>query len=393
MQTRVISVEDFLHKVQVLIRFPVRPYVLPFLQFHLPILQTEVSNAASVLKLTPSEYLRQNESLIFDPVVGRSASSSSLTPSSTSLSSSPSIPLHYYSLGSHFSYPPSLVGEAFEIFQPTLPSNSIFSHPPPQYPYQPVSPPTPVHTPNNMGIKENGVASKRRFSPPDSRKENGVSDTDKDIIEVVSVAKRPSSSISQVSQHHSSSRTTSSISSHPHLVHHLNPLHPIHANGSVNTSALIQSQLNVRAALLESGSLVDATSNGYRVMNGSCSPKDISVNGRNTQSRPLESSDQSSLHHRNQHQTQQQQQSNSDRVYEREVTRSASVRSPNFSAQNLPQQQQMHAQSSRSPRDEAPVELDDQFKNIYTVSFTLFFKCSFNELFVQHMVNAVLFAT
>lgn len=381
MQTRVISVEDFLHKVQVLIRFPVRPYVLPFLQFHLPILQTEVSNAASLLKLTPSEYLRQNESLIFDPVVGRSASSSS---SST--------PLHYYSLGSHFSYPPSLVGEAFDIFQSTLPSNPIFSHPPPQYPYQPVSPPTPAHTPNNMGIKENGVASKRRFSPPDSRKENGVSDTDKDIIEVVSVAKRPSSSVSQVSQHHSSSRTPS-ISSHPHLVHHLNPLHPIHANGSVNTSALIQSQLNVRAALLESGSLVDATSNGYRVMNGSCSPKDISVNGRSTQSRPLESSDQSSLHHRSQHQTQQQQQPNSDRVYEREVTRSASARSPNFSAQSLPQQQQMHAQSSRSPRDEPPVELDDQFKNIYTVSFTRFLKYSCNELFVQHTVNAVLFAT
>ena len=54
-----------------------RPYVIPFLKLHLPILQSEINHLAKLSKLTPSQYLRQHESLILDLNVPSANSSAS----------------------------------------------------------------------------------------------------------------------------------------------------------------------------------------------------------------------------------------------------------------------------------------------------------------------------
>lgn len=342
-QNSTTSIENFLSRIEEITRFPVRPYVVPFLRLHLPVLQAELANSAAALKLTPSKFLRQNESLILDPVSGRTTSSSSYHSS-----------LHYLlPPGSHslFTFPPAFVGEAFEIFQPTV-ANPIFTAPsslqtiPTSYPYQPVSPPTPILTSNNMGIKENGVASKRRMSSPDSRKENGYIDVEKDVVEITHPAKRQVSSVSRVipTQHSRGNNASIVSTTHPHVHHHLPspsqtllsatslPLHPINSNGSA-----LQTQLNIRSALMET-SLREAVNSSYRFMNGNSSPKE--VNGRPENA--VENL---------QHQT-----SFSDR------DRTNTSRSPNYSHLRTLQQR------TSSDESVAPELFDDQFKSIYTVS-------------------------
>ncbi|XP_054164329.1 protein CBFA2T1-like [Oppia nitens] len=61
-----ISTEEFHQKIQEITNYPLRPYVIPFLKLHLPILQTEIVHFARVAKTNPSQYLREHESLILD---------------------------------------------------------------------------------------------------------------------------------------------------------------------------------------------------------------------------------------------------------------------------------------------------------------------------------------
>lgn len=70
-----ITIEDFHQSIQEITNYPLRPFVVPFLKSHLPLLQTEVLHYARAAKQTPSQYLRQHEQqllLLLDPVPGTS---------------------------------------------------------------------------------------------------------------------------------------------------------------------------------------------------------------------------------------------------------------------------------------------------------------------------------
>ncbi|KAI1285460.1 Protein CBFA2T2 [Halotydeus destructor] len=124
-----ITIEDFHQKIQDSTRYPLRPYVIPFLRLHLPVLQNEIMHFARLAKLTPAQYIRQHESLILDPVSTLNGSSGS-------------------SLA---------VGEPFEIFQPN-PQDSVATA---------------------MGVKEQLLQqAKRRLSPEGRGKENSPEDKD-----------------------------------------------------------------------------------------------------------------------------------------------------------------------------------------------------------------------
>jgi hypothetical protein len=193
-----------------------------------------------------------------------------------------------------------------------------------------------------MGIKENGVAFKRRMSPPDSRKENGYINVDDEVIEVASPAKRVT--VSRASPTRMNNAVP--LITAPRVHHHLPitsqsmvsnssyPLHPLNTNGSPNH----RTPTNLRSALLEAETAREAA-NDQRAINGHASPKNIAVNGR--------------------HENMSDEQNQYDRT-------NASARSPNSIHPTL----RTSSQQQRSPSDEsvAPELLDDQFKNIYTVS-------------------------
>ncbi|KAG8196445.1 hypothetical protein JTE90_012269 [Oedothorax gibbosus] len=61
-----ISIEEFHHKIQETTNHPLRPFVIPFLKSHLPILQTELIHYSRLAKQSPQQYLRQNEHVILD---------------------------------------------------------------------------------------------------------------------------------------------------------------------------------------------------------------------------------------------------------------------------------------------------------------------------------------
>ncbi|CAF3885987.1 unnamed protein product [Adineta steineri] len=60
-----LSVEEFHSKVQAATNFPLRPFALPFLKSTLPLLQKDLSQLAHHSKQSTSQYLAQNEDLIF----------------------------------------------------------------------------------------------------------------------------------------------------------------------------------------------------------------------------------------------------------------------------------------------------------------------------------------
>lgn len=61
-----ISIEDFHHNIQDVTNYPLRPFVVPFLKSHLPLLQTELVHYARAAKQSPAQYLRQHEQLVLD---------------------------------------------------------------------------------------------------------------------------------------------------------------------------------------------------------------------------------------------------------------------------------------------------------------------------------------
>lgn len=60
--------EEFLTKMQDLLHYPLRPYVLPFLRGHLPLLQSELAQLASRTSASVGVFVRQNPGLVLDPV-------------------------------------------------------------------------------------------------------------------------------------------------------------------------------------------------------------------------------------------------------------------------------------------------------------------------------------
>ncbi|CAG7785086.1 unnamed protein product, partial [Allacma fusca] len=61
-----LSIEEFHHSLQEVTSFPLRPFVLPFLRAHLPLLQREISHLARIAKQTPLSYIRSHEQVIFE---------------------------------------------------------------------------------------------------------------------------------------------------------------------------------------------------------------------------------------------------------------------------------------------------------------------------------------
>ncbi|XP_067145020.1 LOW QUALITY PROTEIN: protein CBFA2T1-like [Centruroides vittatus] len=61
-----LTIEEFHQKVQDVTNYPLRPFVVPFLKSHLPLLQTELIHFARLAKQTPQQYLRQHEQLVID---------------------------------------------------------------------------------------------------------------------------------------------------------------------------------------------------------------------------------------------------------------------------------------------------------------------------------------
>ncbi|XP_076358321.1 protein CBFA2T3-like isoform X3 [Tachypleus tridentatus] len=61
-----ISIEEFHQRVQDIMNCPLRPFVVPFLKSHLPILQNEIIQYARLAKQTPQQYLRQYEQAVLD---------------------------------------------------------------------------------------------------------------------------------------------------------------------------------------------------------------------------------------------------------------------------------------------------------------------------------------
>ena len=50
LQSNSITIEEFHHSLQDVTNFPLRPFVVPFLRAHLPLLQRELSNLARLAK-------------------------------------------------------------------------------------------------------------------------------------------------------------------------------------------------------------------------------------------------------------------------------------------------------------------------------------------------------
>ncbi|XP_054711582.1 protein CBFA2T3-like [Uloborus diversus] len=65
-----LSVEDFHHKIQEITNYPLRPFAVPFLKSHLPLLQAELVHFARLAKQSPQQYLRQHEHALLDSLSG-----------------------------------------------------------------------------------------------------------------------------------------------------------------------------------------------------------------------------------------------------------------------------------------------------------------------------------
>jgi hypothetical protein len=65
LQSNSITIEEFHHSLQDVTNFPLRPFVVPFLRAHLPLLQRELNNLARLAKqvsaaLAASKLLRSS---------------------------------------------------------------------------------------------------------------------------------------------------------------------------------------------------------------------------------------------------------------------------------------------------------------------------------------------
>ncbi|RWS15283.1 protein CBFA2T1-like protein [Dinothrombium tinctorium] len=68
-----ITIEEFCQKIQELTHYPLRPYVVPFLKIHLPILQNELIHFSRLFKLSVSQYIKQHESMILETMPAASS--------------------------------------------------------------------------------------------------------------------------------------------------------------------------------------------------------------------------------------------------------------------------------------------------------------------------------
>ncbi|XP_076323308.1 protein CBFA2T1-like isoform X2 [Tachypleus tridentatus] len=64
-----ITIEEFHQKIQEVTKYPLRPFVIPFLKSHLPLLQTELLQFARHARQSPQQYLRQHEQTLLDSSV------------------------------------------------------------------------------------------------------------------------------------------------------------------------------------------------------------------------------------------------------------------------------------------------------------------------------------
>lgn len=56
-QCNTISIEEFHNNLQDVTNFPLRPFVLPFLKTHIPILQKEITMQAKLTKQVPTYFI------------------------------------------------------------------------------------------------------------------------------------------------------------------------------------------------------------------------------------------------------------------------------------------------------------------------------------------------
>ncbi|XP_015280730.1 PREDICTED: protein CBFA2T2 isoform X1 [Gekko japonicus] len=73
-----VTIEDFHCKLQEATNFPLRPFVIPFLEANLPLLQRELLHCARAAKQTPSQYLAQHEHVLLNTNTASPADSSEL---------------------------------------------------------------------------------------------------------------------------------------------------------------------------------------------------------------------------------------------------------------------------------------------------------------------------
>ncbi|XP_044731925.1 protein CBFA2T3 [Chrysoperla carnea] len=70
-----LSIEEFHQALQDVTNFPLRPFVLPFLRAHLPLLQREVHNLARASKQSTLQYVRTHDHIVLDPTFSPSEAS------------------------------------------------------------------------------------------------------------------------------------------------------------------------------------------------------------------------------------------------------------------------------------------------------------------------------
>ncbi|KAH1006121.1 hypothetical protein HUJ05_006886 [Dendroctonus ponderosae] len=61
-----LSIEEFHHSLQDVTNFPLRPFVLPFLRTHMPLLQREIHTLARVNKLSALQYARSHDHVLLE---------------------------------------------------------------------------------------------------------------------------------------------------------------------------------------------------------------------------------------------------------------------------------------------------------------------------------------
>ncbi|XP_076325565.1 protein CBFA2T1-like isoform X2 [Tachypleus tridentatus] len=64
-----ITIDEFHRKIQDVTNYPLRSFVIPFLKFHLPLLQTELAQFARHAQQSPQQYLRQHEKSLLESSV------------------------------------------------------------------------------------------------------------------------------------------------------------------------------------------------------------------------------------------------------------------------------------------------------------------------------------
>jgi runt-related transcription factor 1 len=65
-----MSIEEFQQSLQEVTSFPLRPFVLPFLRAHLPLLHRDITQAARSTKQSPLSYCQTHESAFIDTACG-----------------------------------------------------------------------------------------------------------------------------------------------------------------------------------------------------------------------------------------------------------------------------------------------------------------------------------